>query len=393
MFETICIRNQNEGNNPIDIGFLAEAMLFYQQVRIIGNPTSIEQLVKQCGAETLIELLKSGFLKISYQTMNAAMQTLNTNTPNEIHSPIFFSTPRYSLQNFAPKLFTDITGRNGKGRRMGNRFIALVDSIPTTDKIGQAFEGDLSSGDYINKAVLRFLSLHVPEYQIPQQFEFRIIKQEKGFSVRTNIDFPRANYFYHKRVPITHSTLSSAYILARLFGVQVNLFFSSLYAAELAVSSESSFLLQIKVDDILDSRKSSGDQISNFQDFILNNGFKLREAINSGEKSFADMLKLLDKADKFKNWLKNQKPDENLCKNYLREATASTWIEKLPAKKLRWSLFTGAGLAIDASGAGGVGTAIGVGLSATDAFLVDKIIGGWKPSHFVNEHFVNFFDK
>ena len=368
-------------------------MFFYQQVRIIGNPTSIEQLVKQCGAETLIDLLKSGFLKISYQTMNPAMQTLNTNTPNEIYSPIFFSAPFFSLQNFAPKLFTDITGRSGKGRRMGNRFVALVDSIPFSGKIGQAFEEDLSSGDYINKAVLRFLNLHVPEYQIPQQFEFRIIKQEKGCSVRTNIDFPRANYFYHKRVPITHSTLSSALILARLFGVQENLFFSSLYSAELAVSSESSFLLQTKVDDILERRKSSGEQISSFQDFVLNNGFKLREAINSGERSFADLLKLFEKAASFKSWLKNQKPDENLCKNYLREATASTWIEKLPAKKLRWSLFTGAGLAIDSIGAGGLGTAMGVGLSAADAFLVDKIINGWKPNHFINEHLVNFFNK
>ena len=148
-----------------------------------------------------------------------------------------------------------------------------------------------------------------------------------------------------------------------------------------------------RVDDILERRKSSGEQISSFQDFVLNNGFKLREAINSGERSFADLLKLFEKAASFKSWLKNQKPDENLCKNYLREATASTWIEKLPAKKLRWSLFTGAGLAIDSIGAGGLGTAMGVGLSAADAFLVDKIINGWKPNHFINEHLVNFFNK
>jgi hypothetical protein len=107
-------------------------------------------------------------------------------------------------------------------------------------------------------------------------------------------------------------------------------------------------------------------------------------------KSFDDLLKLLDKAAKFKAWLKNQKPDENLCKNYLREVTASTWIEKLPAKSLRWTLFTGAGLAADSVGAGGIGTAIGVGVSAADAFLLDKIIKGWKPNHFVNEHLTNF---
>src|ERR1035437_10243991 len=124
MFETICIRNQNKGGkNPIDIGFLAEAMLFYQQVRIIGTDSAIEQLVKQCGAETLIELLKGGFLKISYQTMLPVIQTLNSNTPNEIHSPMFVSVRRLSLQNIAPKLFTEVTRRSGKGRRLGNRFV------------------------------------------------------------------------------------------------------------------------------------------------------------------------------------------------------------------------------------------------------------------------------
>jgi len=85
MFETICIRNQYKSNDPIDLGFLAEAMLFYQQVRVVGNHVALKQLVKQCGAEALVELLKSGFLKISYQLNNAGIKP--SICQNFIHQP------------------------------------------------------------------------------------------------------------------------------------------------------------------------------------------------------------------------------------------------------------------------------------------------------------------
>ena len=60
-------------------------------------------------------------------------------------------------------------------------------------------------------------------------------------------------------------------------------------------------------------------------------------------------------------------------------------LEKLPAKGIRFSLTTGIGMAFDAIGAGGVGTAIGAGIGAIDAFFLESIFRGWRPSLFVNE--------
>ena len=98
---------------------------------------------------------------------------------------------------------------------------------------------------------------------------------------------------------------------------------------------------------------------------------------------FAAVLKLLDSADKFRHWLHQQPPDTNLVRAYYQEAIKDTWAEKLPAKSTRWSIFTGVGLGIDALGAGGLGTAANVAVSAVDAFLVDKLAKGWKPHQFV----------
>jgi hypothetical protein len=63
--------------------------------------------------------------------------------------------------------------------------------------------------------------------------------------------------------------------------------------------------------------------------------------------------------------------------------TQSTWVDKLPSKTIRWLLFSGAGLGLDAMGAGGVGTALGIGLGAVDSFFLDSILKGWKPNQFV----------
>lgn len=68
-------------------------------------------------------------------------------------------------------------------------------------------------------------------------------------------------------------------------------------------------------------------------------------------------------------------------------------LDKLPAKSVRWSLFTGAGIGLDALGAGGIGTTAGVALSALDSFVIDKILKGWKPHHFVEGDLKGFIKQ
>jgi len=53
------------------------------------------------------------------------------------------------------------------------------------------------------------------------------------------------------------------------------------------------------------------------------------------------------------------------------------------AKRARWLLFTSAGVMADTAGAGGAGTAAGVGLSAVDAFLLERLVERWRPDQYV----------
>ena len=58
----------------------------------------------------------------------------------------------------------------------------------------------------------------------------------------------------------------------------------------------------------------------------------------------------------------------------------------MPTKTTRFLIFEGIGVTLDFMGAGGVGTAIATGLSAFDSFYLDKLMGGWKPNHFIDNN-------
>lgn len=66
----------------------------------------------------------------------------------------------------------------------------------------------------------------------------------------------------------------------------------------------------------------------------------------------------------------------------LRKLSEGDWIDRLPSRAVRWSLFTAGGLGVDAMGAGGAGVLGGLSLSAFDAFLLDRVLAGWRPSRY-----------
>jgi hypothetical protein len=80
-------------------------------------------------------------------------------------------------------------------------------------------------------------------------------------------------------------------------------------------------------------------------------------------------------------------------KEYYKEVTAGSWMDKLPARAARWSIFTGIGLVVDALGGAGIGTAAALAVSAGDALILDSIIDGWKPNHFIDNELTKFINK
>jgi hypothetical protein len=76
-------------------------------------------------------------------------------------------------------------------------------------------------------------------------------------------------------------------------------------------------------------------------------------------------------------------PDDVQLGEVVRAVIKTPWFNSLPLKVARWSLFTGAGVAFDLAGAGGMGTAGGVGLSALDGFFLDRLARRWSPDQYL----------
>jgi hypothetical protein len=115
--------------------------------------------------------------------------------------------------------------------------------------------------------------------------------------------------------------------------------------------------------------------------------------VNSGDRSFRDVIHLVEEAHKFKGWIQQIGEDSLLRDEYCKKVAATGWADKLPTKSVRFVVTAGlsalAGLAMTP----GAGVATGIGLSAADYFLLDRLLKGWKPNQFVEGSLRPFLRK
>jgi hypothetical protein len=164
--------------------------------------------------------------------------------------------------------------------------------------------------------------------------------------------------------------------------------------AEIVTSPVSSGIINLKMAQLLSRREKSLTQIQMFQNTHLEDARAIREAINSGERTFEEFFELLEKAARFKEWLKGRNPDANLLRDFYRAATTDTWLERLPTRSVRFVLATLGGLGADLLfPTGGIGTGIGVGLGAIDSLALDRIMKGWRPNHFIEGELSDFASR
>jgi len=391
MFESVVLRRPVFGDKRLDPGLLAEVLLFYQNVYLILDHGSLISIVNAIGAEALLKLIEDGHVKASFVREN-----MGTTTAAPLGIP-FHRFVAYQLRGKKKKkrIFSkQELIRTALERTQGNpsqtRRIAtnLERRIPIEklehaagkplDILGMAHE-DLQDSQYTNAAIRLVLQELVPGFRIPAEWYFRAIETKHGFVVDTNFDLGAVNTEYHRSVPPEHSSITPAYLLTHILDARADIAFAGKHMAELVTSPMASQALWIKFSTMLEKRIQNAQEIELFQHTHLEAG-TIRESINSGERTFAEFLDILEEAQKFKEWLKDVHPEIGLLKEYYKAATAKTWADKLPAKTLRFAFFTGLGAIAEAVlPMGGVGTA------AADTFILGKFLKGWRPSQFVEE--------
>jgi hypothetical protein len=391
MFDAITYKNAIGPGPLIDIGALAEGLIFYGRVAIVGNSGTVKDLLSRIPPFVLLSLLRDGRLEFHYLADQVGISTTPLSNGRSCHSLIRFSSPDHTIEKVGPQAFKDAAGVTSQAKIGASQFTSLLRSLDHSAFDQGSILQAISDNRATQLSVLSLVREVVPEFEFSDETYFRIERENEGFYVDTNIDFDALNKLYHHSVSPSHSSLTEAYFLALIQGAYETMFIAAMLNTEVAVHPIERAVQAIAIEAIAHRHLRNQTQLDSFTDLTLLNSHAIREAVNSGAVSFSSIVKLLDSADKFRHWLHQQPPDANLVRAYYQEIVKESWVEKLPAKSTRWCIFTGLGLGIDAFGAGGIGTAAGVAISAVDAFLLDKLIKGWKPHQFVEKDLKSLF--
>lgn len=388
MFQNICILPSGSAF-PTDIGLIAENLLYYQNVNIVSVPDTVPILINNCGVDSLIELLTNRNLRILFKENIPAVATRQDRMGQTITDVTLVSSPNLTTEEMIFRGIFSATSRRGYSKRVANRLLPHVGTIRYQDNICDLVREDLNNKEYFKQAIIDIIKFYQPTLTLrPDEIEYDFIKKETGFIFVSNLNYEELN----KSIPnnTNGNLINPTGLILNMLEIRGNINIASDLGAEIVTSDLNTQLLRVKFHDIYKKTTKTQQDLYQFNEFILNDGHALREVINNGDKNFDDFFHILDKADKFRNWLKNIGEDKNIIQEYHHAVTSKTWIDKLPPKVFRWSFFTGAGLVLDTILTNGIGTALGLGLSLGDALILDKILKGWRPNVFVENELKPF---
>jgi hypothetical protein len=398
LFESITIRGgQSHQDTYIDPGTFAESLLFYQNVHLVLDRGNLVRLVKAIGIDNLRLLLDSGACSATYfcDMTGVHGQALGGSTVTEYEfvsfelagadqKPRQLRDKEHFLDPFTRD--TSVSIPTGKLDRLFERISAKKTADLSLELVNplDAALSDLDDNQYVWSTVTSLLKLFVPEYQATSSDYFRARRtRDSKFVIDTSLNFDQINNYYHRRVPAEHSILTPAYFISHLLTTRWNFALALKYSTDLVTSDVSSTLLELRVRGILEKRNVNAAKLSRFENVVLQKTKSVREAINSGELSFDNFMKLLEEANRFKVWLKGKPMDADLVDSYYQEISKKGWIDTLPNRVTRFALFTLVGLGTGELTAGLSNVAAGIGLGVFDTFIFDKIAKGWKPNQFV----------
>lgn len=269
MFPSIALTQKYDPDGTVrqavDAGLLAEAMLYYDEVTVIANHVVFRDLLRQCTPTILRECMEAGHLKVKYLDNAVGINTSNSGTFKEIHSPLFISAPRYAWNKFGSDAVAEVLGCSGKGAKRFIRTIKdWVEPTLLSDDIRIGTLEDFSNGGYIAEAASILLKEIVPSFNVPDNFVFDVHRLGDSFKVDTNLNFDAVNIEYHKVVSPKHSSITPALLLAHIQGARQDWFFASQLESEISTDSVRSAIYKLKFNDLISSRRTSSDQIEVF---------------------------------------------------------------------------------------------------------------------------------
>ncbi len=395
MFEKIILRRSDKG--PIlSAGELAEALLFYQNVHIVLDYASLRGLISYMGMPTLLSLISRPSVSAIYcdETLATRTEKANNLVSHSFVSITVDGDKDVGQLHSIKKRLEHLLSKHGYKKKPAKGLIEgfrrripirkLTDNHFIDGGIVKAAQQDLYEANFIQESVRLALTYLVGTDNIPPNFRFKVHSNGSTFQIDTDLNFQIMNTIGKQYDPNV-SDISPAHLINYVLTARTDTILASYYGGEFYTSALTSGIICLKYKELLRRICLEKNELKEFYKIVISEGPSLRDVINSGERTFDEFLTLLDKSQRFREWAKGVNPDEKLVKEYWSEVAAEGWINKLPNKILRYMIGTVVGA---------VATPLpGLAISVADNFLLEKILGGWRPSHFVERTLKPFINK
>lgn len=129
MFDSIVYKNAIGPGPIIDIGMLAEGLLFYGRVAVVGNSATIRHLLRQIPPFVLLSLMRERRIELHYLTEQIGVLTTPTSSGRELHSLLRMSSPQHTIEKVGPEVFKAAAGNSSQSRVGASHFTRLLHSF------------------------------------------------------------------------------------------------------------------------------------------------------------------------------------------------------------------------------------------------------------------------
>lgn len=386
--------------NSYDLGKLAETIVFYDKVTVLGEPSAIADLIYSMGADAFLELDKSAHLSALPIYPMTNFQNLNGNVLFDPSSLSWETTPPHQLEynlklrKIKSQAILDVILKSNDYELI-NRDALKLAQIALQDQIAK----DKSFVELLARSMVRSRNPGeddkvrlVRDAESAQYGTGKLwIAGDLGHSAVINID--QSGNMYPRDSP-SGSPLFAESLVTELSEFLAWFDAAMVIQAEFSVDSFLADTITSQIHQTTGRFVPDGHfamfQLVEFNDAraigapILN-----APSLQERHEAFMMLVKLIEKKKRFSDWLKKQSLDKQLIRSYYDHIRHGTWVDQQPGKMVRFFAFTGGGVIADimitaATGTPGLGTAAGVALGAFDSLVLEHLRKGWRPTQFVD---------
>lgn len=374
MFNTINIHFHSQQHTA---GQLAECLLFYDQVNLVTSIDDMAKLITTIGFDELVELSHFGLRIITTDLTLGILPFPNFHNPYEVRvNPLLLENEDLTHRYFSKSINTALHVSGAELESHISKLRELTTLYPLSKEITNQIHQEALSPFAAQLLYKELESKGAGHLLLDGTLQYKFSGNEESLKLETNM----SDSFVAKEIERLQvkQILDHNRFLLNLATSMVFLHQSAYFDGEMMTSTSEERTIALKLNSLKGFVNNGMHDFQIIQKLANPEYHSIAATINQKRKTFRELIQLLGKAQRFKEW-KQTIPDEaDFLAEYSKAvAIESKWNDNVFVKTGRWLITSTIGTIPLA------GTLAGPIVSAIDTFVIDKIMKKWTPNQFL----------